>query len=109
MSAAAIFVASVPAHAEAGADYFIETIDGGGSDGLILTAALNGMVLGFSWANAELESANEAPLFCQPRRIALASDQIIDILRRYVESHPDQRQTAAGLVMLMALKDALPC
>jgi hypothetical protein len=49
------------------------------------------------------------PLYCPPRRLAINTEQHIDILRRYVEQNPDIGRDPIGLAMLLALQHTFPC
>ena len=64
---------------------------------------------GLSWANAYLQHKGEAPLYCQPERLALTAEQSIDILRRYVNDHPAARDKPFGLGLFDALQETFTC
>jgi hypothetical protein len=65
---------------------------------------------GISWANAFLEDARkEAPLYCQPKRLVLTTEQILDILRREVKEQPVLGEEPYGLAMIIALRKVFPC
>jgi hypothetical protein len=71
------------------------------------------METGFGWANAVLSDGGGKPLYCVPPKVVLTGEQLIDILRRYIEE-PKTRPHAIGsqelgLVLLQALRDAFPC
>ena len=64
---------------------------------------------GLSWANAYLQHKGEAPLYCQPERLALTAEQSIDILRRYVNDHPAAGNEPFGLGLFDALQETFTC
>jgi hypothetical protein len=99
----------MPVRAEPGAGYILETIRAGGSVEQSVTVYINGLENGYGWANATLSNNGEVPLYCQPSRLALSQDQIVDILRRFVEANPNLREMQTGLVLLMALQEMFPC
>jgi hypothetical protein len=70
---------------------------------------LFGIIEGLSWANVRLSFEQKPKLFCEPDKIALTSEQAIDILRRYVDGHPRAASSSFGMVMMDALTDAFPC
>ena len=64
---------------------------------------------GLSWANAGLNSEHKPLLFCVPEKVALTSEQELDILKRYVHENPASADMSLGGVLLSALIDAFPC
>jgi hypothetical protein len=68
---------------------------------------------GLSAANASLASADKPMLYCAPERISLTGEQLIDILRRYVETKrarvPMIDTMHPAVILLFALEDAFPC
>ena len=77
-------------------------------------AILRATEAGFSAANTELkDERRETPLYCAPERLNLTGEQLIDILRRWVDAKRAQtpRIDTAPMPMglLYALEDAFPC
>jgi Rap1a immunity proteins len=61
------------------------------------------------WPNARLHLDGRPQLYCEPKMLALTSEQDISILRRYVKEHPETKDKPAGVVMLLAMQDIFPC
>jgi hypothetical protein len=68
---------------------------------------------GFNAANAELKAAGKSMLYCAPETITLTPEQLIDILRRWVEANriksPRLDAAPPTTALLYALEDAFPC
>ena len=107
--AAACATLSVPAHAEASANAFLQHISEGGTNGATFSVALNGYENGYGWSNAMLENSGRAMLYCQPATVALTPEQLVEILRRYVTQNSRIGEEPAGLALLLALMAAFPC
>lgn len=81
------------------------------------SAYMIGLDDGISWANANLASLHEAPLYCQPGKLALTVEQSLSILDAYIAAeklkpkakNPFDASSPIGVVYLFALKDAFPC
>lgn len=106
--ALAFGASSVHAFAEPSGAEFLRDIDAGGANGKSASLALYAMSIGVLWANTEIEGTGAAPLYCQPRRLALTQDQTISLIRKYVEDHTAGHYPA-GLVVMKALKYSFPC
>jgi hypothetical protein len=63
----------------------------------------------FAWSNTALIHDGSTGLYCPPSRIALTDDQLLDMLRRFVEAKPSFGTDPVGMVLLLSLKDAFPC
>jgi hypothetical protein len=65
---------------------------------------------GISWTNIYLNTVrNEAEIYCPPAKVALTGGQIMDMLRRAIEEHPEIGSQPFGLAILIALKTTFPC
>ncbi len=73
----------------------------------VIKGSLKANVDGFATANWDLKNNGKSPLYCEPIKIYLTDEQLIDILRRWAKAHPTNLPTAMAL--LLALKDAFPC
>ena len=62
---------------------------------------------GFAIANWDLKQNGKPPLYCEPVKITLTAEQLIDILRQWAKAHPSNFPTVMAL--LFALKEAFPC
>jgi type II secretory pathway pseudopilin PulG len=69
---------------------------------------VSGIATGIGWANTHQENKGQ-PIFCQPRKLALTDDQTIDILRRYVEQHPEYGGHPVGVILLEAFMVTFAC
>ena len=69
--------------------------------------------MAFSAVNVELKDGGGTPLYCVPEKVVLTGEQLIDILRRWVESkhprHPRIEAAPVPTALLYALRDAFPC
>lgn len=104
-------LAPLPARAEVSASQILKMYDAGNSSerGLI-EANLGGLENGFGWANTYLQSQRkQTPLYCLPDKLALKSEQIIDILRRGVREDAKLGNAPFGLAMLIVLQRVFPC
>jgi len=70
---------------------------------------VSGLANAYDWVNAQSENENTKMLFCPPENIAITVNQNMDILSRFIAAHPTEAKRSLGLVLLEALKDALPC
>jgi hypothetical protein len=68
---------------------------------------------GFSAVNDELNDNGKPMLYCVPETTKLTSDQLIDILRRWVEANraraPVIDAAPPAAAFLYALEEAFPC
>jgi hypothetical protein len=55
-----------------------------------------------------LEAGNDGRTFCIPSR-GVANGQIYDIVTRYLNAHPEQLQTFAATLVMVAVGTSFPC
>src|SRR5215470_1255883 len=99
-----------PARAEASAVALLRVYDGGNTetkDTIMLT--LSALYDGLDWMNSELAYEKRAKVFCAPPRPTLGNDQIFDMLRQGINSHPEWRDQPYGLALLSIAKEKFPC
>ena len=48
-------------------------------------------------------------LFCAPRDVDITTLESIEIMRAYVEQHPNMADSPAADAMLVALRHSFPC
>lgn len=74
---------------------------------------LDGSVNGLTWANASLQHKNLPPLYCQPPKLTMNVDNMIQLLDGYLERNKELvgrlTDPALGLIMVIALQEAFPC
>jgi hypothetical protein len=99
---------SVPACAEPDAARFLRDYDAA-ADKRPLLAYVNGIESGMGWINATLVNQHDQPVYCSPRNLGLTADQLVDIIRKQVESTPSLATSPVGLTLLFGLKDDFPC
>jgi hypothetical protein len=68
-----------------------------------------GLADGMGWANATAREDGKAPLFCQPGKLALTTEQIINIVQRYADKDTFFMDMPLGATMITALKEVFPC
>lgn len=69
---------------------------------------LLGIAHGTSLSNAYVSRKTEA-FYCPPGNVGLIGYQYMAIFEAYLEKSPRDRSNPAGMVMLLALRDAFPC
>jgi len=72
---------------------------------------ITGVGVGLMWANTGLENIGRPPLYCQPGKLALNVDNILQILDDYIDRKKDQLKPDLPVEMLLlyALKETFPC
>lgn len=87
---------------------------------LVIVNYIAGIGEGLVWANTELESRKDKPLFCQPKKLALTDENYIQILndeiKRFEEAKTDESERKKvfdsmpiGLFLLKGLIRTFPC
>jgi hypothetical protein len=81
-----------------------------------LTSYLAGVENGVGWINALLEDKGQKALFCQPKKLALNSQTIKDILKREVKNlltlgrtQEEINEYPIAYIIIQGLIDAFPC
>ncbi len=76
-------------------------------------AYLDGTVNGLTWANASLQYRDLPLLYCQPPKLTINADNVIELLDGYLERNRELvgrlGDPALGMVMILAPQDAFPC
>jgi hypothetical protein len=104
----------MPATANATVADLFETLDHGSEQtkDIVLTI-VEANVAGLDAANLVLNSQGKAMLYCTPQKISLTGEQLVDILRRFVQAKraeaPFLDKLRPAEVLLVSLKDAFPC
>lgn len=88
---------------------FEQNISAGGRAAIEARWFIGGIESGLSWANAALEVYGRPKLYCEPGKVALTDDQMIDILRRAVQSHRVDTGSRLAPTLLLAFQEAFPC
>jgi hypothetical protein len=72
---------------------------------------INGVGRGFLWANVFLDRAGKPLLYCQPPKLALGSDNYIQLLTNYIDDnkHEVKDDAVVEALLLLALQEAFPC
>lgn len=65
---------------------------------------LSGLIF---WNSVSVEQGGPSAKFCLPQGVK--SLQAIDVVRKYVEVHPEMRHYLAGMLAQLALMEAFPC
>jgi hypothetical protein len=102
----------VTAHASI-ADVFQQLDHGTVEDKNFVKTRIAGIEDGFSAVNDELNDNGSPMLYCAPENTKLTGDQLIDILRRWVEANrtksPSIDAALPAAALLYALEEAFPC
>jgi len=69
-----------------------------------------GAVGAFSWSNATLLGAKQAPFFCPPDgMLTMDTEQLQRVYVNYLESHPEELHLLYFVLMYRAFSEAFPC
>lgn len=74
-----------------------------------MIAHIVGIGTGFSWANAQLESAKQPLIYCEPRKLGLSADNYLNILNREISRNEYDSGEAIAFVLMKALRRTFPC
>lgn len=74
-----------------------------------LVAAIGGMALGLGWANAELITRKQPPLYCLPPDLVLTAFQTVTVLENFLKREPYYADVPAGAAVLHAMIATYPC
>jgi hypothetical protein len=94
------------AHAEASAREMLTVARKGDA---AMVAAIGGMGLGLGWANAELITRKQPPLYCLPPDLVLTAFQTVAILESFLKREPYYADLPAGAAVLHAMIATYPC
>jgi hypothetical protein len=103
--AALIMGLSAPACAEMTAAEMIKKIDAGERDAIVF---LMGISTGIEWSNTEIEDGGKV-MYCQPKKLRIAFQQNVTMLRDLLKDRPDLRSIPAGYVVLLSYIATFPC
>ena len=72
---------------------------------------MNGVGIGFFWANAYLDVKKLPELYCQPDNVALKAEDYLGILEAYIEKYRNSYKddTPLELLLLRGLIERYPC
>jgi len=110
----ALTLSLVPGQSRADiADLFRQYDNGAAADREFVKTLIVGVEDGFAAANDELKSTGKGMLYCSPELAGFTGDQLVEILRKWVESNrskaPRLEQAPPATALLLALEDAFPC
>jgi hypothetical protein len=105
IGALAVSVASA-AHAEASAR---DMLAGARKGDTAMIGAIGGIGLGLGWANAELITRKQQPLYCVPPDLGLTAFQTVNVLEAFLKREPVFADVPAGAAVLHAMMAAYPC
>ena len=75
----------------------------------IYELAIGNTYNGILWAYTLLHERNERGFYCPPSKVALVNTQLIDMLRREVQEHPENGEMPFGLGLIVAPIKLFPC
>jgi len=80
----------------------------------IFKSYILGVGVGIEWANTELSIQGQSPLYCAPGKLAITTENFLQILQDYIEKKTEIIKSLGpdlpiGLLLLKALQDAFPC
>jgi hypothetical protein len=70
---------------------------------------IDGITIGFRWANAMLNTRNQPPLYCQPEKLPLDYTKVIEMMRRAMKDNPKWGDFDLGMMVLVTLQRSFPC
>jgi hypothetical protein len=95
------------------ADVFRQFDRGTSADKDFVKTLILGIEDGFEAANDELKANGKPMLYCAPEAIKFTGDQLVEILRRWVDTNrvkaPRLEAAPPATALLYALEDAFPC
>jgi len=82
----------------------------------LINSYISGAEAGFGWANTLLESKEQKPLFCQPRKLSLNIQTTKDIIKEKVKNllklgltQEEIDKYPVPLILIKGLIDTFPC
>ena len=72
---------------------------------------IEGVGIGYGWANTSLEHRKQSKLYCQPANLALDASNYIDIITREIQANKNiyTPDTPVELILLIGLEKTFPC
>lgn len=104
--AAFSIVLPATAHAEASAR---DMLAGARKGDTAMIGAIGGIGLGLGWANAELITRKQQPLYCVPPDLGLTAFQTVNVLEAFLKREPVFADVPAGAAILHAMMATYPC
>ena len=99
-------LASSQARAEPTADWYIQRH---AKEPKIVEVLVQHTYDGILWSEVYHKDLGGRKLFCPPTKLALNGNQLLDIMRQFLEAHKSSAELPMGLVLVMAVKDTFPC
>jgi hypothetical protein len=107
-----LLLASAVARADI-ADLFQQYDHGATADRDLVKILIVGVEDGLGAANDELKATGNAMLYCAPETDRFTGDQLVEILRKWVEANrskaPRLERAPPATALLLALEGAFPC
>lgn len=76
----------------------------------VYAAYITGTINAFGWANGDLITKKQHPLYCQPKDMVIGNQNIYPLLDAFFANHPDLPDTfPIGLAILRSLQSVFPC
>ncbi|CAD6511821.1 hypothetical protein LMG28140_00507 [Paraburkholderia metrosideri] len=76
----------------------------------VYSAYITGTINALGWANGDLLSRKQAPLFCPPQNLAIGNQNVYPLLDEFFTNHPGiSDDFPIGILILRALQGAFPC
>jgi hypothetical protein len=101
---------AVPAQAENDAKTFLQTYKTASlANQQSMRDDLKWVEIGISWVNVDLKTKHQRQLYCQPGKLSLTGEQLIDMLQKHVQEVPIAADYPFGLMLLEALIKVFPC
>lgn len=109
-----LLVLLAPATARADiADVFRQYDQGSLGDRNFVKTLLVGVADGLDAANDRLKQDGKPPLYCSPNGLKLTGDQLVEMLRAWIDQYrertPQIVKAPPASALLVALEDAFPC
>ncbi len=72
---------------------------------------INGVVVGFERGNAYLNEVKRAPLYCQPEKLTLTSEDYLNIIHNSIRKNKDtiKPNYPVEVILLQTLMEKFPC
>jgi hypothetical protein len=105
-----VFCTSVEAHAMTTIDQYQKDMHGPELQKDFTLIYIKGLLEGFEWMNIAIQAEGKmSPIFCTPPKLAITTEQAVDMLNRYLKDHNTKASDPIEIYLLDALKETFPC
>jgi hypothetical protein len=70
---------------------------------------VEGMTLGLLWGNVTLKDQGQPLLYCQPEKLVITGNMMIDMMRSALKDNPRWGAFPLGMMTMVTLQRTFPC